>query len=167
MQVSMQHPDRPALKAVAIPFLTRILDAPTLGGVELPAGVKGYVYIDGRPRALANGSWELQDDIVYLARSGARVDPFMKLGILGAVANMTGAIEDPAIVSKLSGRLAQAVQESTVSTYGAIMRVDSARPTRIAIDQPGARVAAELHGAWHLSSGAPVEVDDKWIIMDF
>lgn len=167
MRFSVSHPDKEALKGITIPFLTRVLDAPTLGGIELPGGIRGYIYVDGRARHLVNGNWEVQDDVIYLARGTTRLDPFTKLGILGAIASLTGAVDEQVIIDKLSARLVQAIQESTVGIYASLLRVEAGRPTRLAIDQANCRVAAELNGAWHLSSGAPVEVDDTWIIMDF
>jgi hypothetical protein len=58
------------------------------------------------------------------------------------------------------------MKEETIGVYNSVIRASN-RPSRIALDQTNGRVAAEIKGTWLLTSGAPAEVDDKWIIMDF
>ena len=166
MRISLQPTDSATRTALAKGWLQRILAQPSLGGIEFPRELKGYIYVDNVPHQLTRGSWSIRDQCVYLATSSTSVDPLTRLGILTTVANMYDAITDPVIVELITTRLCSAISESVRSVYHGFVRGTQA-PSRLAIDQTNARVAAEMNGSWFLTSGAPVTVDNTWIIMDF
>ena len=166
MQISTQIPDNTIRLRDATLWLTRILDSPTLSGVDLPGTIKGYIYIDRVPHNLHYGTWTMDGTTLYLARSAANIEPLTRLAILACIANMTGANENPVIAEKLSTRLVQAVSESVRSVYNGLVTSIN-KPSRLAIDHVNCRVAAEMNGAWFTTSGVPVEVDSTWIVMDF
>ena len=166
MQISLQPTDTAARTASAKTWLQRILAQPSLGGIEFPRELKGYIYVDNVAHQLTRGTWTISDQCVYLAGTSTNVDPLTRLGVLTTVANMYDAITDPAIVELITTRLCSAISESVRSVYHGFVRGTQA-PSRLAVDQANARVAAEMNGSWFLTSGAPVTVDNTWIIMDF
>lgn len=167
MDISIRHPHPDTIKAESAKWLMSLLDTPGLSGQHLPSYIRGYIFIDGVPRALCSGSWQISSDLIYLARSGDHVPMFTKLAILTAIGNMTGALDNNmALVEKLSTRLVAEIRASTMMIHG-LMLTSAVKPTRLAVDQVNCRVAADLNGSWFLPGGAPVEVDNTWIIMDF
>lgn len=166
MNIGLQPSDNTARLRDATIFLTRILDSSTLSGWSIPSSIKGVIYINNTPRHLAQGSWQIDGSVVYVASSSELVEPLTRIAILTAIANLTGVIENPAIVEKISTRLTQAISESVRSVYAGIVR-STQQPTRLAVNTVLAQVAAEINGSWFTTSGSPVEVNDSWIVMDF
>lgn len=166
MQITLQPTDPAQRLNVSKVWLQRILSHPTLSGYELPREVKGYIYINNSPRILQRGAWAISDDSVYIASHGGIVEPLTKLAILGCVANLTGAINDPAITELFTTRLSRAIAESVSTVYHGLISTTQA-PSQLAVDITGSRVAAKINDRWLLTSGAPVEVDASWIVMDF
>ena len=166
MDISLQPTDNTIRLRDATQFLTRILDSPQLSGWNIPISIRGVLYINNTPRLIHQGSWQLDESTIYLAGSASLVEPLTRIAILTAIANMTGAIENPTIVEKISARLSQAISEAVRSTYSGIVR-SAQRPNRLAVNTALAQVAAEINGTWLTTSGAPVEVNNSWIIMDF
>lgn len=166
MRISLQPNDPAPRLASAKAWLTRILSTPTLSGVDLPRDIKGYIYINDVPHQLARGAWVIGDGLCYIGNTNENVDPLTRLAVLTCIANMTGAIADPAIVALIEGKLVSTISDSVCSVYHGFMR-STVNPSRLAIDQFNNRIAAELNGGWYLTSGAPVEVDNTWIVMDF
>lgn len=166
MRISLQPNDPAPRLASAKAWLTRILSTPTLSGVDLPRDLKGYIYINDVPHVLARGTWQLDGSTCFVGNASELVDPLSRLAILTCIANMTGAIDDPAIVALIEGKLVSTISDSIRSVYHGFVR-STVIPSRLAIDQSNNRIAAELNGGWYLTSGAPVEVNDSWIVMDF
>ncbi len=166
MNISINHPDKNAYKAVGVTWLQQVLDSPGLQGYELPTNIKGYIYINGMARLISPGSWEMNSDTVYMARSATPIEPLTRLALLSAVANLTGAIEEPTIVEKITSRLEGIIQDSVKSVYAGFLR-SAITPSRLAVNQVTCQVAVELNGAWALSNGTPVEVNESWITMNF
>lgn len=166
MHISSQPQDNTIRLRDATAFLTRILDSPSLSALSMPSSIRSIIYINNVGLTLMGGSWQIDGATIYLAGNSATVEPLTRIGILTAIANFTGAIENPVIVEKISNRLVQAVSESIRSTYSGMIRATQ-RPSRLAINQVLAQVAAEINGQWFTTSGAPVEVNNSWITMDF
>ena len=166
MDISLVPPNRPELTSVTVTWLRRLLETPSLSGVDLPTGIKGYIYINQIPMALVRGTWSISDDCIYLARTSGSVDSLTKLGILAAVASLSYARENPGIVELFATRMVEEIKKLTRVIHNHLV-VSPTRPSRLAIDQVNCRVAAELNGAWFLPGGTPVEVDNTWIIMDY
>lgn len=167
MDISMVPRNSETIRTEAIRWLDSLLVTPSLSGYYLPPSIRGYIYIDGAPRALVSGSWQVASDIVYLARNGDGVPVMTKLAILTAIANMTRAIENNIpLMEKISTRLVEEIKASTIAIHN-LMIASPVRPNRLAIDQVNCRVAADMNGSWFLPGGAPIGVDNTWIIMDF
>lgn len=166
MRISLQPNDPTSRLANAKAWLTRILSTPALNGVELPRDIKGYIYINDVPHTIARGTWQLDGSTCFVGNTSEQVDPLSRLAILTCIANMTGAIDDPAIVALIEGKLVSTISDSIRSVYHGFIK-STVNPNRLAIDQANNRIAAELNGGWYLTSGAPVEVNDSWIVMDF
>ncbi len=166
MHISLQPTDPAARNATAKIWLQRTLATPSLTGHEFPRELRGYLYIDNVPHFLQRGSWAIGDGTIYLAGSSTSIDPLTRLAVLTTVANMYDAVTDPTIVELITTRLVNAISESVRTIYHGFIRGTQA-PSRLAVDQANARVAAEMNGSWFLTSGAPVTVDSTWIVMDF
>lgn len=166
MNIGLQPSDNTARLRDATVFLTRILDSPTLSGWSIPLSIKGVIYINNTPHHLAQGTWQIDGTYIYMASHSELVEPLIRIAILTAIANLTGAIENPTIVEKISARLTQAISESVRSVYAGIVR-SAQQPTRLAVNTALAQVAAEINGLWFTTSGSPAEVNDSWIVMDF
>ena len=168
MQLSLNPSNNSGIRESAITWLQDILNRPAFSGIYIPENIKGYIYVNNEPRLLKQGGWEINNGTGYiaLARNPGLVDNFTKLGILSCIANMTGVMQDPSIIELFSQKLVVCVTEVVRNLHGNIIR-SNIPPTRLAIDQANYLVAAELNGSWHLTSGAPVEVTESWIIMDF
>jgi hypothetical protein len=166
MHISLQPIDPTPRLVSAKAWLTRILNTPLLSGVDLPRDIKGYIYINDVPHVINRGSWAIENTSLYVGGTSDQVDPMSRLAILTCIANLTGAIADPAIVALIEGKLVSTISDSIRSVYHGFMK-STVNPSRLAIDQSNNRIAAELNGGWYLTSGAPVEVNDQWIVMDF
>lgn len=166
MQVSSIPPNQEAVTEAATRWLLRVLDDPNMCLSMLSSEIKGYLYIDGTPRTILYGSWQITSDSIYLPRAGGTVEPLSKLAILSAIASMTKASSNPVIVEKITQKLAILLNEATKSIYNSVI-TGTHRPSRLAIDLEGLQIAAELNNTWLLTNGAPAMVDDKWITMDF
>ena len=168
MRVTLEPDDLLERKNATVIWLMRILEAPTLSGTELPSSIRMYLYIDGQYKHVSRGAWEINSDQIYLAKPSTSVSctPYIKLGILAAIAHFTGASEDPRIIEKLSARLVETIKENTLNVYSSIVRAGK-KPSYIAIDQANAKIAAQLDGKWLSPSGAPVEIDPSWVVMGF
>lgn len=167
MIISVEGPSKDAIRVLTIAWLTRVLSNNELQGVEKPHALHGYIYIDGTPRVLYGGAWQLNTDAIYLANiSRNALDPFTKLGILAAVGHVGNAMDDPGVIEKFSGQLARILREGVATVYGNIVR-STRNVSRLAVDKDGCRIAAEMNGGWFLPNGLPVEVNDTWITMGF
>ncbi len=166
MDISLVAPNRPELTNTTVIWLRRLLEQPSLSGSDLPNGIRGYVYINQIPLALTRGSWTIDDNTIYLARTSGTVDSLTKLGILAVIAQLTHARENPGIIELFSTRMVEEIKNLTRVIHSHLI-VSPTRPNRLAIDQVNCRVAAEINGAWFLPGGTPVEVDNSWIIMDY
>jgi hypothetical protein len=131
-----------------------------------PFELRTYLYVDGGLHLVSGGPWQITGDAIYLPNASRAVEPLTKLGVLAAIASATKASQDPMILEKITTRLVALLNEATVNVYGAII-TSTQRPTRLAIDHENLQVAAEINERWLLTSGAPAEVTDKWITMDF
>lgn len=166
MKISLQPTDNTTRLAHAMTWLTRLLEAPTLAGTDIPSSIRGYIYIDDIPHQISPGTWQISDNIIYCGRNAGTVEPLTKLAILTCIANMTGALENTAIADKITARLTQVITDSARSVYAGFIRATQ-RPSRLAVDQVNCRVAVYLNDGWFLTNGTPVEVNDTWIVMDF
>jgi hypothetical protein len=168
MYISSVPPNPAAIRAVATPWLHRLLDDPRMCGTVAPEQVRGYLYIQETPRQIAYGTWQVGVDAIYLPRAGNDpiVHPLTKLAIISAIAAMTGATSDPELVTKITTKLVVLLKEEAIGTYANIVR-SYHKPSRLAIDQENYQIAAEMDGRWLLPSGAPTEVGENWITMDF
>ena len=167
MHISLQPQNPEARLANAKPWLTRILTSPTLSGYELPRDLKGYIYIDDIPYQLARGSWQSDGSgVMYVGGTSSQIEPLTRLAIISCIANLTGAIDDPAIVRLIEAKLVTTISDSIRTVYHGFVRSDQS-PSRLAIDNVNSRVAAEIGGRWLLTSGAPAEVNETWTVMDF
>jgi len=168
MYISSVPPNPTAVAAAATPWLHRLLDEPRMCGTGLPAVIRAYIYVSEQPHQLIYGSWQVAEGSIYLPRlaGDCTVHPLTKLAILAALASYTGATNDATLVTKITTRLVGLLKEEAMGTYSNVVR-SYTTPSRLAIDQDNYQIAAELNGRWLLPSGAPVEVNDKWITMDF
>ena len=166
MQISAVPLDGDSIRATAVRWLDVLLASPDLTGTTFPESIKYYLYVDGIPKRLIYGSWQVTGDHLYLPGRSSQIEPLTRLSILAAIAAITGASRTPSIVEKISQQLVTILNESTKTIYKSIITSPQA-PSRLAIDQEHLLVAAEINNTWMLTSGAPVEVTDKWIIMDF
>jgi hypothetical protein len=141
MIVTVNPSDLAPIKAAAIPWLNRLLASPTLSGVDLPTNIKGYIYIDNNPVVIMQGSWQLSEGTLYLARSSSNVDKLLRLSILTVVANMTGAIDDKDVVEKIVGRVSAIIADSVKSIYSGFVKATQ-QPSRLAVDQVNAQVGS-------------------------
>jgi hypothetical protein len=166
MQITSVPPDQAALTARAVTWLSTVLDDPNMNKNTFPPELKMYLYVDGTLRQVLGGTWQINADTIYLPNASRAVEPLTKLGVLAAIASATKASQDPVILAKITTRLVALLNEATVNVYGSII-TSMQRPTRLAIDHENLQVAAEINERWLLTSGAPAEVTDKWITMDF
>lgn len=166
MHISLQPNDRTARLNSTKAWLVHILNTETLSGIDLPRDIKGYVYINNEPHQLARGPWMIGDGVCYVGNTSDQVESLTRLAVLTCIANMTDAINDPAIVALIEAKLVSTISDSVRSVYHGFIR-STAAPSRLAIDQTNNCIAAELNGGWFLTSGSPVEVDSTWIVMDF
>ena len=168
MYISTVPPNMNEVASAAIVWLNRLLDDPRLCGPNLPDYIRMHMYVNSTPRPVRFGTWQITDDTIYLPRAGSDsvVHPLTKLAILSAIASHTGAIRDAGLVTKITTKLGLLLKEEALGTYSNVVRSHH-KPSRLAIDQDNFQIAAEMDGRWLLPSGAPVEVGDKWITMDF
>jgi len=166
MHISLTPTDPTSRLTSAKNWLARILNTPLLEGAELPREIKGYIYINNIPLDLKRGSWVIDGSTCYVGSSSPTVEPLSRLAIITCIANLTGAIDDPAIVSLIERKLLTTISDSVRTVYHGFVK-STVNPSRLAIDQTNNRIAAELNGGWYLTSGSPVEVDHTWIVMDF
>jgi len=147
-------------------WLMPILESPILNGNSPPVEARCYIYVDGTPTMLVRGSWQISEGEIYMAGPSRSVEPLTKLTILSAIASHHKCTENPVVAEKIVQRLVTLLAESARSVYGNII-TSLHRPTRLAINQQELQVAAEINDSWVLTNGAPVAVNDQWIIMDF
>ena len=169
MEVSMSQPDghRERIRAEATTWLTKLLEHPRLEGISKPTSIIGYLYIDGTPRQLITGRWEVNETSVSLAgsTSSQSVPVFTRLAILTGVANLCGIMTGP-LMDRFTASLVREIQASTFQIHN-LMVSSVVKPRRIAVDNTNCRIAAEVNGVWTLPGGAPVQVDETWITMNF
>ena len=168
MHISSRPRDREAQSIRARDWLLGVLNQPTLSGNgrSYPASLNTVIYIDETPRYVSNGYWAIASTGIQLPTEAGNVSPLERLTILAALASVHGATAFPEVTSKIIERLVDTMRTTTLSVYENLIDA-TARPSRIAINERTFQVAAELEGHWILTSGAPIEVDDSWIIMDF
>jgi len=147
-------------------WLIPILESPTLDGGSPPTEARCYIYVDNHPVVIIRGAWQIAEGEIYMAGASRSVEPLTKLTILSAIASHHKCTEDPLVAEKIVQRLVVLLAESAKSVYGNII-TSLHRPTRLAINQQELQVAAEINGSWILTNGAPIAVNDQWIIMDF
>lgn len=166
MIVTHCPPSTTEFKARAVRYLSCLLDHPRLTGPTLPTEFNGLLWIDNVPKRVTGGYWEIMGNNIVIGAEGANTPLIDRLAILSALSAMLGVSTDPVIQQKVMTALTRILQESTTTIYGALV-ASVARPNRLAINMSQCLVAAELNNAWFLPSGAPVEVTDSWITMNF
>lgn len=167
MNITVEPPSANDIRHSTVMWLSRVLSNNDLQGVEKPASLHGYIYIEGVARCIYGGGWQINSDCVYVANVSRNIiDPFTKLAILAAVGHVGNAMDDPVVIEKFSGQLARIMREGVASVYGNMVR-STRNISRLAVDKDGCRIAAEMNGGWFLPNGAPVEVTNAWIIMGF
>lgn len=167
MNIALLANDIESLKTTTTNWITSLLLDPNFSGADKPSSIKGYLYVNEVPMILQRGTWQITGDSIYLARTNSEVPNMTKLAIITAIASMTGILQNNTVlVERISTRLVEEIRLSTLAVHK-LMLASTARPTRLAIDNIGCRVAAEMDGTWFLPGGAPVEVDSTWIIMNF
>lgn len=167
MEISIKPPDPDVHKPVITDFLNRVLDHPLFYGPSKPLAIRGYLWINGAPRLLSDGSWQIGADAIYLSRPSEHVDQFTKLSIITGIASFTGVLEgNLELVQKISTRLTGLIRDHTQVVHS-LMVSSTVKPSKLAVNQSTCQVAANINDGWFLPGGAPVEVDESWIIMDF
>ena len=166
MRVSIAHSNPERLKDVSRRWIVSLLENEYLNSDEKPPSIKGYIYMDDVPKLLRGGAWEIGIEFVTLASPSSRpVDPLTKISIISAIANLTGILEEPAIIGGLTRHITKALTDSITNVYAGIVR-SGAVPTHFALHPQTCTAALQRNNTWYLPSGAPVEVDNTWIIMD-
>jgi len=166
MDITLQPVDNTERMTQAVTWLRRLLESPTYGGVEKPAIIVGYLYIDNIPHLLETGSWQIGDGHIYCARNSSSVEPLTRLAILATIAHITGAIHNADIRNTLVTRISHEIANSTRTVFRGILQTPDP-VSRIAIDQENLQVAAEIGGRWISPAGIPMEVKESWITMNF
>lgn len=124
------------------------------------------MYVDGRPRWLTYGHWEIGGSVLYLPAPGTNIAILDRLAILSAFASINGLMGDPEVQTLVTTRLCDLIKEATMNVYQTVIGATEP-PRRLAVKSSTNQIASEIAGQWFLPGGSPVTVDDTWITMDF
>lgn len=167
MQISSKHPNPEERTRIAKEWLLPILSNPNLDGSRnIPSCLMLPLYVNGEIRLLKGGYWQMDSVYIFLPLPSTNMHKLDKLSVLSAIAGAVGLTNDPAIQEKLIYRLTDIMKETSLTIYGNLVEATH-HVSRLAIHPETCQVAAEVGGKWLTPSGAPMEVADSWIIMDF
>ena len=167
MQISSMSENPADRVRVVSDWMLAVLATPTLTGRSFPLEAYCTLYIDGVPKHTMAGSWNVDSSFLYLPQEAVgRVPVFDRLAILAAIAAATGATANPRLGEAISAKLVALIKDGTMAVYSSIIG-STAPPQRLAINMDTSQLAAMMDGRWSYPSGAPAEVTDSWITMDF
>lgn len=148
-------------------WIINLLGRPQLDGHTKPASLSGHLYINNIAKLIGAGRWAIEETTIFVGGTSTSdsVPVFTRLAILAAIAKAVDIMAGP-LVERFSTRLAEEIRKQTQQVYG-LMLTSSIRPQRLAVDMANCLVATEINGQWSLPSGAPAEVTESWIIMNF
>lgn len=167
MRISSLSSDPQARMATITNWMLPILASPTLTGRSFPTEAHCSIYVDNAAKLVMGGSWNIENSYIYVPQEAiGRVSLLDRLAVLAAIAGATGIGADQRIQDAIVTTLIRLIRESTVSLHSSLV-VSAVPPTRLAINMTTAQLAANVAGRWTLTGGAPVEVDESWITLDF
>ena len=146
-------------------FLMDVLSRPRFSGPRWPE-VRSIIYIDGRATRIQAGTWEINAENVYLAGASEGVADLERLAVLSGIARLYRLTDDVELLDAFSTGITKAIQNTMAPLWGNLVESE-APPEKLAVNMKTGEVAALINKRWVKASGAPVEVDDSWIEMEF
>lgn len=166
MRISSKSLEQQDFRETAIAWIQPILADPNFTGRTFPTTLNSLLYVENQPSFVAQGVWTVVPGTIRLPGQNDGLGKLDKLSVLSALISTWGIQDAPGMTERVMTRLTEIIKETTLSVYSNIISATQ-RPSRMALNLNTYQIAAEMMDRWTLAGGAPIEVDDTWIILDF